>query len=160
MEGGGSVIDLMSVSSFGLSDFNSDESTMDESIVFEVKTCQTSSPQIKKYTKTKIFTKAYEVIPVDKQPEKYAGLFTINTNGEIILLESTKPIDFEESVQKEYFQWIEIYLKMYLLANLKTDELEKLLLEYGYDINNLGLINFAKNISFEALLKSLRDILL
>ncbi len=160
LNGGGSIIDLMSVSSFGLSDFSSDESPLDESIVFEVKTCQTSSPQIKKYTKTKIFSKAYEVIPVDKQSEKYAGLFTINSDGKIILLESSESVDFEESIQKKYFQWIEIYLKMYLLANLKTDELEKLLSEYDHEISNPGLIDFAKTIPFEKLLKSIRNILL
>ena len=159
LEGGGSVIDLMSVSSFGLSEFSSDESTLNESIVFEVKTCQTSSPQIKKYTKTKIFSKAYEVIPVEKESEKYAGLFTINSNGKIILLESSDPIDFEESIQKEYFQWIEIYLKMYLLANLKTDELETLLTEHDHEINNPGLIDYVKTIPFEELLKSIRNIL-
>jgi len=159
LEGGGSIIDLMSVSSFGLFNFSSDESTVDESIVFEVKTCQTSSPQIKKYTKTKIFSKAYEVIPVEKESEKYAGLFTINTNGKIILFESSEPIDFEKSIQKEYFQWIEIYLKMYLLANLKTDELELMLSEHDHEINNPGLIDFAKTIPFEELLKSIRNTL-
>jgi len=157
---GGSIVDLMCVSSFGLFDFSSNEPSVNESIVFEVKTCQTSSPQIKKYTKTKIFSKAYEVIPVDKQSEKYAGLFTINSHGKIILLESSEPIDFDETIQKKYFQWIEIYLKMYLLGNLKTDELEKLLLENDYKINNHGLIDFAKTISFEKLLKSIRNIIL
>jgi hypothetical protein len=159
LDGGGSVIDLMSVSSFGLSDFSSEEHTVDESIVFEVKTCQTSSPQIKKYTKTKIFSKAYEVIPVEKESEKYAGLFTINTDGKIILSESSEPIDFEKSIQKEYFRWIEIYLKMYLLANLKTDELETLLTEHDHEINNPGLIDYVKTIPFEELLKSIRNIL-
>jgi hypothetical protein len=49
---------------------------------------------------------------------------------------------------------------MYLLANLKTDELEKLLSEYDHEISNPGLIDFAKTIPFEKLLKSIRNILL
>ena len=159
MKKGGSIIDLMSISSFGVHDFNSEPNSKNESIVFEVKTCQTSSPQIKKYTKTKIFEKAYEVIPVEKNPEKYAGLFTISTNGGIKIFESTERIEFEQDAQREYFEWIEVYLKMYILANLKTDELESLIQENKHEMNNNGLIEFAKEIDFEELLKSVTSIL-
>lgn len=159
LEEGGCIIDLMSTSSFGIHDCKLETDERDESIVFEVKTCQSTSPQIKKYTDTKIFEKAYEVIPVEKEAENYAGLITINSNGNILILESSETIEFDELKQKEYFKWIEIYLKMYLLANLKTEELESLIKEKKYEINNNGLIEFAKIVQFEELLKSIRGIL-
>lgn len=159
LEKGGSIIDLMSISSFGIYNSNSQLDVNDESIVFEVKTSQTSAPQIKKYTQTKIFEKAYEVIPVEKKSENYAGLFTINSNGDILISESHKIIEFDKAKQGIYFQWITIYLKMYILANLKTDELEYLIKERGHKINNNGLIEYAKTVDFEELLKSIKDIL-
>jgi len=157
IEDGGSIIELMNTSSFGIHVNNTKIDENDESVVFEVKTCQTSAPQIQKYVKTKIFEKAYEVIPVEKNSEKYAGLFTIDNKGNILITESSEPIEFDKNEQKEYFQWIESYLKMYILANLKTDELECLLKQNGYEINNGGLIGFVRTIDFEKLLESIID---
>lgn len=157
IERGGSIIELMSTASFGLHNNKTQTEENDESIVFEVKTCQTSAPQIQKYIKTKIFEKAYEVIPVEKIAEKYTGLFTIDSQGNIIITESSESIEFEKDNQIEYFQWIEIYLKMYLLANLKTDEIEHLLRQNNFEVSNKGLIEFSKNIDFEKLLKSIID---
>ena len=158
LENGGSIIDLMSVSVFGFYTELDSEIT-DDSIVFEVKTRQTTAPQIQKYTETKIFQKAYEVIPVEKEPESYAGLFTIDRQGKIQIFESSKSIEFVESIQNEYFDWIVVYLKMYILANLNTNELENLLKTNSYKLTNNDLIDFAKTIDFEKLLVSIKSII-
>ena len=52
LEKGGSIVDLMSISSFGFYKKKNDSKIINESIVFDAKTLQTSAPQISKYIKT------------------------------------------------------------------------------------------------------------
>ncbi|MGC8621993.1 MAG: hypothetical protein ACP5U0_08780 [Caldisphaera sp.] len=154
---GSSIVELMTTSIFGFyrpKDYSNIER---ESIVFEVKTNQSSAPQIKKYTQTMIFSKAYEVIPVTKKPEAYAGLITITPRGELIKQESTKPIPFSIIKQNEYFSWIEIYLKIYILANLETNEFEDLMSKNGFVISQKQLITFIKKIEFEKLVREIKE---
>jgi len=117
--------------------------------VFDVKTLQASAPQIKKYIKTGIFERAYEIIPVKKEPGKF-GLFTINQNGEIIISESSQPIKFEREKQTEYFNWLDVYLKMYIIANLSTSEIK--ILTQQNNLTNNKLLEYTKKVSLEELL--------
>ncbi len=132
---GGSFIDLMSVAIFGrrkdYTNFNQDV----EAIVCEVKTGQLKAPQILKYTNTGLFNRCYEVIPCEKEPEVYAGLLTIDTEGKLIILQNPEPTYFEKEKQVKYLEWIEQYAKVYLLANLTTDQLESLLIKKGYSVD-------------------------
>jgi len=152
IEKGGSVIDLMTISSFGFFKESLLNKIENESIVFEVKTNQLTAPQIKKYTNTKIFSKAYEVIPSIKKPESYAGLITINLDGGIEIYECSTPIPFSSSKQKNYFEWIEVYLKMYLLANLTTNELEEIIYKNGLKMSSKDLLNYVTTVDFEKML--------
>lgn len=160
LEHGGSVIDLMSLSSFGF--YKEDESFSeknDQAIVFEVKTNQLTAPQIQKYTETKIFNKAYEVIPAIKNAETYAGLFTVDKNGKIIIYKPKSKISFKQSIQQDYFNWISVYLKIYILANLETSELENMIKKAGYDMSISGIVDFTKNIEFEKFLITVKKII-
>jgi hypothetical protein len=130
-----------------------------EAIVFEVKTNQISAPQIVKYTDTKIFDKAYEVIPCIKNPESYAGLITINPAGQILVYECQNPIPFSAEKQRAYFNWVEIYLKVYVLANLMTNELESLLSANGIELNRKNLFNFIKSKKFDDLVRDVKRII-
>lgn len=159
IENGSSIVELMTTSSFGFYKTSQRSEIKNESIVFEVKTNQLTAPQIEKYTKTKIFNKAYEVIPSNKDPESYAGLLTIDPDGKLMLYECKKPIPFSDVAQKEYFEWIEIYLKMYLIANLKTDELEDLIEKNSFKMSIDELIKFVKKIDFEDLVMSVKKYL-
>lgn len=159
VEKGSSIVDLMTISSFGFHKNKQIDRIDDESIVFEVKTGQLTAPQIKKYTKTKIFNKAYEVIPSTKKAKRYAGLIAIDKNGYLKTYESNGPISFSNEKQKEYFEWIETYLKMYVIANLQTQELERMVQKYKFVMSIGGLIDFVKKIKFEELIKSVKNII-
>jgi hypothetical protein len=149
---GGSLIDLMTVSTFGRFAQDSNGPTNNEAIVCEVKTAQITAPQIIKYINTKIFNKAYEVIPCIKEPESYAGLITVDSAGQLIVFESKEPLQFSQKKQKEYLSWVEYYAKFYLLANLYTNELEMLLMKNGLKLNRNDILAFVKRNSVEKML--------
>ena len=157
LEKGGSIVDLMSISSFGFYEKKNESKIINESIVFDVKTLQASAPQISKYIKTGIFERAYEIIPVEKEPGKF-GLFTINQNGEIIISESSQPIKFEHEKQTEYFNWLDVYLKMYVLANLSAAEIK--ILTQQNNLTNSELLEYTKKVSLEELLISTKKLIL
>jgi hypothetical protein len=156
---GGSPIELMAVSVWGFQESKSAIVDEEESIVFEVKTNQLEAPQITKYTETQIFNKAYEVIPCVKKPEKYAGLITTNEFGQLLIYECPNPIPFSAKKQKTYLNWISVYLKMYLLANLRTEELEFLLSENSMVLEREGLLRFIRTVEFDRLVRSVKEIL-
>jgi len=151
LDSGGSLIDLMTVSTFGHYQKKTRGQLKSEAIVCEVKTSQIAAPQITKYTATEIFNKAYEVIPCQKEPESYAGLITVDSSGRLVIFESKEPIRFSEKRQKEYLDWIEQYAKFYLLANLFTDELETMLFNNGLKLNQRDLLRFTRHNSIEKL---------
>jgi hypothetical protein len=155
---GGSIIEIMGASVFG---FHSpqESNVQTEAVVFEAKTGQLAAPQIEKYTKTGIFNKAYEVIPCEKLPEKYAGLFTVESNGKLRIFESTKPIHCDLKKQSEYIDWLQTYLKFYMIANLRTQEMEKLVSGEGYSMNRAGILDFVRGTDIEALCKSTRTLI-
>jgi len=157
---GGSPIELMAASVWGFQDSKSGIADGKETIVFEVKTNQLRAPQITKYTRTRIFSKAYEVIPCIKQPEKYAGLITANRLGQLLIYECPDPIPFSPEKQKIYLNWINSYLKMYLLANLRTEELELFLSENSIVLNMESLLGFIHTVEFDRLAKSVKEILI
>jgi len=157
IEKGGSILELMTISSYGFFKECFLNNIENESIVFEVKTNQLTAPQIKKYTNTKIFSKAYEVIPSTKKSESYAGLITITLDGKIEIYECSTPIPFSSSKQQKYFEWIEVYLKMYLLANLTTSELEKIIHNNRLKMSSNDLLNYVKKIDFEKLLTTVKS---
>ena len=157
LEKGGSIVDLMSISSFGFYEKKNESKIINESIVFDVKTLQASAPQISKYIKTGIFERAYEIIPVEKEPGKF-GLFTINQNGEIIISESSQPIKFEHKKQTEYFNWLDVYLKMYVIANLSIHEIE--ILTQQNNLTKDKLLEYTKKVSLEELLISTKKLIL
>jgi len=148
---GGSLIDLMTISVFGhYKGRESTEKSKAEAIVGEVKTSQLAAPQIMKYTDTRIFNSAYEIIPCAKSPESYAGLITIDATGRLVVLESSQPIPFSQMKQKEYLDWIEQYTKFYLLTNLRTDELELMLGNSGLRLNRHDLLEFTRHNSVQS----------
>jgi hypothetical protein len=152
LSSGGSLIDLMTVSVFGRHTQKINGSSKSEAIVFEVKTGQVAAPQIIKYTDTRLFNKAYEVIPCIKEPESYAGLITVDSAGRLIVLESKEPVQFSEEKQRAYLSWIEHYAKFYLLANLYTDELETLLMKNGFKLSRNDILEFVKCNSIEKII--------
>lgn len=149
---GGSLIDLMTVSVFGRHGGKIFESLGNETVVCEVKTSQIGAPQIIKYTDTQIFNKAYEVIPCTKEPESYAGLITVDSDGHLIILECKEPIPFAKEKQRIYLRWIEHYAKFYLLTNLYTSELEDMLMKNGLGLNRNNLLKLIKQTSVQKLI--------
>jgi hypothetical protein len=156
---GGSLIDLMTLSVFGPQATCDTEFSNVETIVCEVKTCQIAAPQIEKYIDTKIFSKAYEVIPCEKEPETYAGLITVDAKGHLVVIESKEPLVFSKEKQKAYLDWIEQYAKFYLLANLSTEELENLLTESSFALSFYDLLRFMKHISVQKLVTQIEPFL-
>lgn len=156
---GGSPIDLMAISVFGFCEESITKPVQDEAIVIEVKTNQISAPQILKYTNTKIFNKAYEAIPCIKQPESYAGLITLDAEGHILVFECKNPVPFSRKRQKRYFNWLKVYLKFYLIANLTTIELEELMKLANVELNRKNLLWFVKTSSVDKLIQNVRNFL-
>jgi len=153
---GYSLIELMTITTFGLDKFVATESSNRvDSAVFEVKTIQRSAPQIKKYIKTGIFNKAFEVIPFKSNGEEYAGLISFKQNGSMVIIEENSTQKVNTKKQSKYLKWLDIYIKFYLLANLKTEELEKVSKLYKFSLNKKDLINFLKETDYNSLIKTI-----
>ena len=156
---GGSLIDLMTMSVFGPRKPEETECSKVETIVCEVKTSQIAAPQMLKYINTKIFSKAYEVIPCEKEPESYAGLITLDAKGNLIVFENQELLNFSEEEQKKYLNWIEQYAKFYLLANLSTEELENMLTDKSFALSFYDLLRFVRQKSVEDLVAQIEPFL-
>lgn len=153
---GFSLIELMMITSFGLDNFKGSISKLNsENLVFEVKTLQRSAPQIKKYISTGIFNKAYEVIPFKDTSEAYTGVISFNSNGDISVIEDNAQQEINPNKQKSYMEWLNIYVKCYLLANLTTSELEALSRKWSFQLTPIGIVEFLKQVEFETLLSQI-----
>ncbi len=151
---GYSLIELMTITTFGLDSFvASENSKLVDSAVFEVKTLQSSAPQIKKYIKTGIFNKAFEVIPFKTNGEDYAGLISFKEDVSMVVIEKNSNQKLNKNKQLKYLKWLNIYIKFYLLANLKTQELEIVAKTYKFSLNKNDLISFLKEIDYDSLIK-------
>ena len=128
--------------------------------MFDVKTLQTSAPQIEKYTKRKLFNYAYEIIPVTASCGKFSGTISINQeDGRLVFFKNNNQISFDEKERERYFQWMEIYIKMYLLANLDTKQLKNVMERKGYTSNNSELIKFVQEIDFEEIVFLVKELI-
>ena len=151
---GYSLIELMTITTFGLDTFvASENSDLVDSAVFEVKTLQKSAPQIKKYIETGIFNKAFEVIPFKGYGEDYAGLISFKQDGSMVVIEENSKQRINKDKQSRYLEWLDIYIKFYLLANLKTEELETVSRAHKFSLNKKGLISFLKGTDYDSLIK-------
>jgi len=102
---------------------------IEHSIVGEAKTSTTiMASQLEKYLKTTAFYKGYEIHPDKSDPTIDSfGLFNLDNKYRIQCREPvttyTKTGDIIFNFD-EYMDWYQNYLKMYLSANLKNNELE------------------------------------
>lgn len=92
---------------------------VEDSAVFEIKTGSLDGSQIEKYISMNIFKRAYEVIPHKNAKSDYAGLIHYSKSGSEIVEESGCN---DTSRSKQYEEWLETYVKCYLIANLSNIE--------------------------------------
>ncbi|MFH1543239.1 MAG: hypothetical protein ABIE03_01770 [Patescibacteria group bacterium] len=151
---GYSLIELMTITTFGLDKVkNNTKSFQDwKNAVFEVKTLQSSAPQIEKYISKQIFHKAFEVIPFKKDASSYSGLITFNAEGDMTIIDKNSTQITDYAKESRYNKWLDTYIKFYLLANLSTDSLEKMSKELKFPLDSIGLINYLKDINYDGLI--------
>lgn len=114
---GGSIIDLMCLKYQVRENCNATD--VDDSVVFEIKTGSLDGSQIKKYLGMRIFKRGYEVIPHKSTKSDYAGLIHYNESG----IEFIEDHDIEDtSNSQKYEEWLEIYVKCYLITNLSDSK--------------------------------------
>lgn len=123
---GSSFIGLAAIKAFGLHKNGNENNPDIEAIVGEVKTASLQAlDQIKKYLARGIFNKAYEIIPHKKSPEVIAGLFTLDGNGNIKIYEAKTKAQVTPEKQTEYLEWLNNYIKYFLIANFNNEELDE-----------------------------------
>ena len=75
---------------------------------------------------TNLFRNGYEIHPSkDKPDQKFFGLVSINNDYEIFVKEPEENYKSINSLynRDDYYDWLNNYMKFYLLANLNNDEL-------------------------------------
>ena len=135
--------------------FQIEESTF---IVGEAKTSTSSmAKQINKYMKTGIFTHGYEIHPFKTTSSSTnLGLIRIKSDHliEIIPAESSTHNTLNPGQIIEYESWLEIYLKLYLLANLNQSEINEFSIQINSNAirNGLDLIELVSRVTVEKIL--------
>lgn len=133
-KGGFHLIELSLIRFFERDSTLSYYSTIEENsaIVGEAKTAtRQMTEQLKKYMNTKLYGNGYEIHPSKSSPgNKGFGLLTFTDNFEIKLKNAeniyiTENCDFEYR-KSTYFNWLENYVKYYLIANFSNDDLNKI----------------------------------
>jgi len=150
---GYSLIELMTITTFGLDKITIPNELFSwDNAVFEVKTLQSSAPQIKKYISKGIFHKAFEVIPFKNSGNYYSGLITFSVKGEMKILQENSDLKVNRNQKYKYNSWLDTYVKFYLLANLTTTNLEELSRDAKFSLDKDGLIGFLKKVSYDDLI--------
>lgn len=151
---GYSLIELMTITTFGLNQSKDNLSLYKwDNAVFEVKTLQSSAPQINKYISKMIFQKAYEVIPFKKKSSNYAGLITFSSSGEMQIINDNSDQKVNLYQQAKYYEWLNTYVKFYILANLSTSQLEKLFKDKKVALSKDSIVNYLSIIDYDKLIK-------
>ena len=124
--GGASFIELASMRLFPESARGQAGPQAVETIVGEAKTgAATGMAQLEKYLRSGVFSKAYEIIPHKAAPEVAAGLLTLGDDCGIRVHEAKKPAMVSSSKQGEYLKWLTNYVKYFVVANLRNEELDE-----------------------------------
>ena len=157
---GASFIGLASIKVFGYRLDGDGEEQIEEAIVGEAKTSSlTALEQIEKYLESKIFNKAYEIIPHKETPEVRAGLLTFDSEGHIKVYEAKVPAEVEPERQRKYLDWLRNYIKYFLIANISNEELDEIYSRYTKKgtRNISDLVNFINNFRFEEFIEILKN---
>lgn len=135
----------------------------DELIVGEAKTSTTiMEKQLNKYLNSKYFDYGIEIHPSKQSPSNESfGLLNIDDKS---LLKYNKPklknelIDIKH--QTKYKEWLKIYVKLYLIANLSNNEFQSFYKEVvGNSISTkTDISDFVGKISFEMILDKLKEL--
>ncbi len=158
------IIELSMIRNF--KNFNSDYSKVKslELLVGEAKTGTAQmSKQLEKYLGTGLFDKGFEIHPSKSKPsEDYFGLITLDEDFKVtITLPQNNFISENPLSKKDYIQWLENYIKFYLIANFTNDELKDFYLSLRKSPLNKesDLVNFVLDTNIEKILEKIKQLL-
>jgi len=118
--------------------------------------------QLEKYLETGLFDKGFEIHPSKSSPAKDCfGLVTFDKDFKIIVSPPrNKYISNKTLSKKNYIQWLENYIKFYLIANFTNDELKEFYLNMtGSSLNKESdLVDFVLNIDIEKILIKIKEL--
>jgi hypothetical protein len=157
------VIELALIRNF--KDFNNDTTEIKNSelLVGEAKTGTSKmSKQLEKYLETGLFDRGFEIHPSKSKPaENYFGLITLNGNFKVTIdSPQNNYISKNPLSKKDYIQWLENYIKFYLIANFTNDELKEFYLDLrGSNLNKESdLVDFVLSIGVEEILERIKQL--
>lgn len=157
------VIELALMRNF--KDFNGDTFEVKDSelLVGEAKTGTSQmSKQLEKYLETSLFDKGFEIHPSKTSPsENYFGLVTFNKDFKITIIPPRDSYVSKNPLSKEdYIQWLENYIKFYLIANFTNDELKEFYLSTTRSLLNKesDLIDFVLSTDIEKILRKIKQL--
>ncbi len=161
---GALILELSALRLFNKIDFNfnninnSDNGAYDEFVVGEVKTKQTKT-RILEYLKTGLPFRGYEFIPNKENREVFCGLIKIDENNIIQIQKSpeNKYINYEKI--QEDSDWFNCYLKIHLLGNLYSSEIQDLMSQQINEslLNFTNLNKLVKKVNALTILKRIKD---
>lgn len=110
-----------------------DNLAIEYAIVGEAKTStKIMASQLQKYLKTTLFKKGYEMHPDKKAPTfDFFGLMNISSEYKLACLEPVTNYSEKGDIVfdwKDYLDWFNNYIKLYLIANFTNEELEDFVL--------------------------------
>ena len=157
------IIELALLRNFKVANDKNNKVKNSELLVGEAKTGTTQmSEQLKKYLKTGLFDKAFEIHPSKTNPSKdYFGLVKFNRDYNLeVILPRDEYIPKEPLSKKDYINWLENYIKFYLIANFSNDELREFYSEVKEDSLNkeADLVDFVLNIKVEDILNKIKQL--
>lgn len=132
-------------------------------IVGEAKTStSTMSDQLDKYLEYGVFNAGFEVTPLKQAPSSSRyGLVTIDSNYrlQVVRPRLQQPVE-QLHRQNEYVDWLEHYIKFYLLANFSNDELNDYYQSAtGRPIaSQTSLVDFTKALTINQLIRKIQEL--
>ena len=109
-------------------EYDSKRNYPNQLIVGEAKTSTTQmDTQLKKYLNTGLFDWGFEIHPFKQEAtDNDRGMFTLDGDMKIKFIPPAKPYKIPAGIKvlpkKIYHQWLENYMKFYLIANMTNDE--------------------------------------
>ncbi len=157
------IIELALIRSF--KDFSDGTTKVKDSelLVGEAKTSTSQmSRQLEKYLGTGLFDKGFEIHPSKSRPtENYFGLITFDKDFKITVSPPQDKYISKNPLSKEdYIQWLENYIKFYLIANFTNDELKEFYLNItGSSLNKESdIVDFVLSINIEEILIKIKQL--
>lgn len=157
------IIELAMIRNF--QEFQSDGSTVEnpELLVGEAKTGTSQmSRQLEKYLDTGLFDKGFEIHPAKFHPsENHFGLITFDKDFIITVIPPQEKYTPRDPLSKnDYIQWLENYIKFYLIANFTNDELKGFYSDTaGSSLNKESdLVDFILTIDIEQILTKVKQL--